>query len=109
VELNSGRYYLPLVDRFVVKEEVAPNLNIIQVIDLISSLWNCIPADAIFHCLQKIGIVVPWIPSISVDEANLTAHLHLLGAITITEFPTNGATLQVEDVLTRLRTGITLP
>jgi len=34
---------------------------------------------------------------------------HLLETITVTELPTNGATLQVEDVqcqLTRLRTGL---
>jgi hypothetical protein len=51
------------------------------------------------------------VPLISLDEANLhlTALLRLLETIAVTELPTNGATLQVEDVqyqLVRLRTAL---
>jgi hypothetical protein len=51
------------------------------------------------------------VPLISLDEANLhlTALLRLLETITVTELPTNGATLRVEDVqhqLVRLRTAL---
>jgi len=53
----------------------------------------------------------PVVSPIFLNEANLhlTAHLHLLETITVTELPTNGATLQVEDVqgqLIRPRTGL---
>jgi len=52
----------------------------------------------------------PVVPPISLNEAalHLTALFHLLETITVTELPTNGATLQVEIVqhqLSRLRTG----
>jgi len=51
------------------------------------------------------------VPPISLNEADLhlTALLRLLETIGVTELPTNGATLRVEDVqrqLSRLRTGL---
>ena len=64
--------------------------------------------------VKRASIWLPSVPPISLNEANLhlIALLHLLETITVTELPTYGVTLQVEDVrrqLARLYTGVRFP
>ena len=51
------RFVKYIVDYFEKYGTVAPNLNVLQVIYMVAEAWDELPAQTIFHCWQKVGLV----------------------------------------------------